>query len=102
MASSAEADLKALRQDRILHPKQTIDRHGKPIWDGSVAQLFLRPDMEKNEHKDGFEKFYSSRSAYMRFERDVFRGHIEQEERYQHLVEALKIKQAKRNKNKKN
>lgn len=65
---------------RRLHPRPNVDRHGKPFWDGSQAQIKLNLDMDRNEHKKSKpEDLWKSCSLYQQWSLEVFRGHIHQE-----------------------
>ena len=91
--SMAAKDLEMLIRDRILYPKKTIDRRGKPVWDGSEAQLALRHDVRAGLHLGDFVEFYLSNGAYQLFDKSTFRKHIGQEKRrelyiaYMNLIE---------------
>lgn len=68
--SSTKSDYEALMRDRTLHPKKTVDNRGKPVWDESEAQFFLRQDrnaareaMEQGMEPLSNEELYTSRSG---------------------------------------
>lgn len=80
--SYAASDLEALTRDRILHPKKRIDNRGKPVWDESEAQFFLKQDRNDEECKKmNNAELYASRLAYQRFNKGTFQGHVDQERR---------------------
>lgn len=80
--SYAESDYEALMRDRTLHPKKKVDNQGKPVWDESEAQLFLRQDRKDKLHETMSKTaFYASRLAYQLFDKKTFLKHIEQERR---------------------
>ena len=78
--SYAELDYAALMGNRTLHPKKTVDKRGKPIWEGSEAQMFLRQDRKEKLHETMSKTmFYASRLAYQLFDKKTFIKHMEQE-----------------------
>ena len=91
--SYAKSDYEALMRDRTLHPKKTVDNRGKPVWDESEAQFFLRQDrkaarqaMEQGIEPLSNEQLYASRSAYQRFDKKTFLQHIDQERRLELFI----------------
>ena len=80
----ATRDKQALEHDRKIHPIQTHDHRGEPRWEGSAAQSWLQIDVRAGLHRSMAPKlFHASRTAYLEFSLEVFRGHIHQEERTQ-------------------
>ena len=77
---AAADDEAALRRDRLVYPKSTINLMDKPEWDGSEAQICLEHDLDDDLHKEmSPQELWQSRLQYQEFELDVFRGHIYQE-----------------------
>lgn len=82
--SYAASDLEALTRDRTLHPKKTIDKNGKLIWDESEAQHILQQDRKDKLHEEmSKEKLYASRLAYQHFNKQKFLQHMDQERHHE-------------------
>ena len=80
--SRAERDQKAFNNFRENHERPTHDHRGKPLWDGSDAQKFLKEDMEAGKHENKTPaQLWASRPAYKVYDLPVFRDHIYQEKR---------------------
>jgi hypothetical protein len=47
---AAHEDIQALLHDRALHPRQSHNAHGEPVFDMSPAKLLLREDVCDNMH----------------------------------------------------
>jgi len=48
--SLSETEDAALVHDRTIYPKLTIDRHGRPVWEGSAVQKRLIADVKAGVH----------------------------------------------------
>jgi hypothetical protein len=96
----AGRDEEALKKDRKIHPRQTHDQHGQPIFDGHVAQELLRRDVKYGLHKimTPMELRRARPKQYMVFKLDNFRRHIYQEIRRQKFLAYLEIKRSKNKK----
>ncbi len=80
------ADAEALARDRILHPKPTVGRDGKPIWHGHLAEELLKEDIDNELHEIfSLHGFWSSRADYKEFDKMCFYNHILQELRLRKL-----------------
>jgi len=75
----AEFDSKAIKADRLLHPKKSHNIWGEPCWHGSDAQAYLKVDMAAGElEKKTQTKLWNHRPAYQLFCFVIFRKHIDQ------------------------
>jgi hypothetical protein len=80
MKTEAEWNRVATAQYRQHHPVQAVDSNGKPRWQGSMAETFLKQDIADKKHESVKPQvLYYSRKEYQVFELSVFRGHIHQE-----------------------
>lgn len=76
----ADFDDKAVKNDRLIHPRKEKNVRGQHRWDGSDAQELLKIDIAAGKHKDmDPEDLWKERAAYLRFDLHVFRKHIDQE-----------------------
>ena len=78
----------ALARDRQIYPKASHNHRGEPRWEGSEAERLLRLDMD--DGKDKSMKpigLYQSRKEYNEnYPLDVFRKHIDQEQRRRKML----------------
>lgn len=91
---SFEGEL-ALAHDRLLHPRQTHNHRGEPVFDLSSAKLLLREDV-KNELHTTMDRaeLQASRPEYMCFNIKVFKDRIYQEVRRKKFIAYLEAKRA--------
>ena len=90
----ASAESAALAHDRRIHPKATHNHRGEPRWEGSDAERLLRLDMDQGMHKimKPQELWSSRKEYYENYSKDVFRGHIYQEEQRRKFLSYVKNK----------
>ena len=88
---ASKIEEEAFKHDMRLHPQETVDGNGRPLWNGSAAQLLLRHDISEGVHDrmpSGY--LYLSRPEYAKFSLKVFREHIGQEinrQKFNRLIE---------------
>jgi hypothetical protein len=71
-----------LLHDRELHPRETHNKRGEPIFDLSPAKPLLRADVAANRHVGiGPREFQKTRPEYMEFRPEIFNHRIIQEVR---------------------
>jgi hypothetical protein len=77
----SEEDHAWIVHDQHLYPRSDVDSLGRPRWDGSAAQHFLRDDLAagKLEELGGSKALHNTRPEYLRFSLKVFRDHVSQE-----------------------
>lgn len=86
----------AMMRDRQLHPRQTHNIHGEPVFDMSDAKAFLREDVENGlHHIMSAVDLRESRPVYQIFKLEKFRERISQEVRRQKFINYLEEKRAK-------
>ena len=91
-----EIDIKAYELFRKHHPIQNLTNRGKPRWDGSAAQALLKIEMKEGWHKSMQPKaLWESDEVCQDFDLEVFRKHIDQEERLWKLENLLRTKAKK-------
>jgi hypothetical protein len=85
-------DLTAFQVFRKNFPVEPYNHRGELRWDQSAAQRLLKEDIQNEKHLEfGRPKlFWLSRPEYQLFKLSIFRGHINQEERYGKLGTFLK------------
>lgn len=75
----ADFDSKAIKADRLLHPKKSHNMRGEPRWHGSDAQAYLKIDMAAGKLDEMTQdKLWELRPAYKLFGFVIFRKHIDQ------------------------
>jgi len=75
----ADFDKKAIKADRLLHPRRSHNVRGEPRWDGSDAQACLKIDMTADKLAEMTQDaLWKSRPAYQLFQFVIFRKHIDQ------------------------
>lgn len=80
----ASADEKGLRHDRRQFPTPKTNHRGKPRWEGSDADKWLKEDVKAGVHKHNRpSQLYRTRDAYQEFPLAVFCKHVYQEVRFQ-------------------
>jgi hypothetical protein len=90
-----EQDQKAFNIHRKNFEFSTQDAHGNPVWHGSDAEKLLEQDLNDGLYPTFYKKpreLYISRSQYMEFTLDVFRGHIHQSIKTKKFIHTLKIR----------
>ena len=76
----AAQDAFDLANDRLKHPKSSVNLMGKPEWDDSEAQICLDFDIDESLHEQMQpQELWLSRDQYQEFELDDFRGPLYQE-----------------------
>ena len=96
-ARSAE-ELEFMRHDRILHPRQTHNQRGEPVFDmDEEAKQQLREDIENKVHK-GMKpsELHALRPVYQRYELHIFRPRIYQEIRRKKFINYLNKKRTEK------
>lgn len=83
-------------RDRELHPRQSHNHRGEPVFDLSPAQALLREDVKNKVHtRMQPSELQASREEYKAFKPAKFRQRIYQEVRYQKYIYYLNDKRAK-------
>ena len=91
---SFEGEL-ALAHDRLLHPRQTHNHRGEPVFELSTAKLLLREDVENELHTTmDHAELQASRPEYVCFNIKVFKDRISQEVRRKKFIACLEAKRA--------
>jgi hypothetical protein len=82
--------------DRQLHPRQSHNERGEPVFDMSPAKALLREDIKQKLHTTMTPaKLQASKQAYQPFKPEIFRARIYQEVRLQKYFNYLKLKRAR-------
>ena len=83
-----------LEHDRRLHPRQTHNGRGEPVFDMDEAKTYLRADIKAKLHKQMTpEELWESRpEVYKKFKLDIFRQRIYQEIRRNKYLNYLEKK----------
>lgn len=83
-----------LERDRLLHPRQTHNHRGEPVFDMDIAaKTQLRDDVKDKLHKRMTPKeLWEHREVYAKYKLDKFRPHIYQEVRRVKMVNWLEKK----------
>jgi hypothetical protein len=100
----SDSEARALAQDRQLHPRQTHNHRGEPVFHLSTAKQLLRDDVKNKLHINNPD-FQAMRPEYMMFKKSKFGDRIRQEVRRQkflHYLELQRAKLEKRRRGKKN
>ena len=96
-------EMQAFLYHRQLHPQQTHDHRGKPIFDVHAAKPLLQEDVRMKRHMSMSPMtLRASRKEYSDFELGIFRQHIYQEVRRQKFVYFLNVKRAEKQKQQRN
>jgi hypothetical protein len=92
-------EMEAFRHHRSLHPQQTHDNKGRPIFDVHPAKPLLQEDVRMKRHL-GMSPMAlkATRQEYQDFDLDIFRQHIYQEVRRQKFIYFLNVKRAEKQK----
>jgi hypothetical protein len=79
--------------DQKLHPRQSTNARGELVFDLHPAKKLLREDIIAGAHVGMVPtKFQATRVEYQKFDGDIFRQRIYQEERYQKYLNWLEDK----------
>jgi hypothetical protein len=86
-----------LARDRQLHPRQSHNHRGEPVFDLSPAKLLLRQDVKDKMHLHykSSKTLQLSRLEYKPFKPRIFHDRIYQEVRFQKYIYYLGVKRAK-------
>ena len=88
---------KWMREDRKLHPRQTHNQRGEPVFDMDYAKRVLREDVKNNVHLEMKPKeLWELREPYHKFKPDIFRQRIYQEVRRNKMINHMENKRTKR------
>lgn len=88
-----EAEEEALVRDRLLHPRESHNRRGEPVFDLSNAKQLLRDDVSNNRNKQmSRAQLQSSRDEYKQFKPKKFKERIYQEVKRQKFINYLEMK----------
>ncbi|KAL7537795.1 hypothetical protein ACHAWF_011303, partial [Thalassiosira exigua] len=82
LSNIIEVNEREIRQDIVTFPRGQLTCQGYPYWDAHPASNLLRQDILSGNNFDP-KQLWESRTEYMEFPLDVFRGHIYQEKRRQ-------------------
>jgi hypothetical protein len=92
-------EMQAFLYHRQLHPQQTHDHRGKPIFDVHAAKPLLQEDVRmKRQMSMSPMTLRASRKEYADFDLGIFRQHIYQEVRRQKFIYFLNFKRAEKQK----
>ena len=92
----AARELDALRHDRRLFPRQTVNHQGELVFDLHPAKLLLRADVKAGKHlRMTPRELQLTNVSYEMFEPDIFRQRIYQEVRRFKFVNYLIERRAK-------
>ena len=85
----ASTDFEMFLADKGETPK--IGSNGKPRWDGSAAEQFLRVAVAEGVAGKGVKpaELFASKAVYQRFDGTVFRDHLYQERKTQKYVKSM-------------
>jgi hypothetical protein len=84
----------ALAHDRRLHPRQTHNHRGEPVFDLSPAKECLREDVKNKLHLTS--NFQETRPEYKGFKTKKFNDRIHQEVRRQKFMNYLALQREKK------
>ena len=88
---------KWMREDRKLHPRQTHNQRGEPVFDMDFAKQLLREDVKNNVHLEMMPAdLWDLRKEYQKFKPDIFRQRIYQEVRRNKMINHMENKRTKR------
>ena len=86
-------------RDREIHPRQTHNHRGEPVFDMDQAKDELREDVKNGVHlKMTPEELWSSKDVYQKFDKDIFRPRIYQEVRRAKMINYMEEKRVERRK----
>lgn len=92
----ARKDKLALVKSLKVHPPPVLNRHGRPQYNGSLAQMLLKNDISEGKHKTMLpHELYAQtdREAYrITLSQDAFRWKIQQEIRTAKYLHTLKYR----------
>jgi hypothetical protein len=89
--------MEAFRLHRSLHPQQTHDHKGQPIFDVHPAKPLLQEDVRMKRHLEMSPMVLkTTRREYGDFDLQTFRQHIYQEVRRQKFIYFLNVKRAEK------
>lgn len=92
-----DKELQALQHDRLIHPRQNVNRLGEPVFDMHVAKGLLQRDVEEKKHLDLTpSEFQATRREYGEFDEDKFKHRIYQEvhtQKYYHYRDLKRMHQ---------
>ena len=92
----AKRDADAYRKDQQVHPPQSKNPNGEPVFNVHSAKRFLQMDIANNLHKQFFPSaLRSKRPAYQEFKLATFTFRIYQEVRRVKFLNYLDIKRQK-------
>lgn len=92
-------EMDAFRHHRSLHPQQTRDHQGRPIFDVHPAKPLLQEDVHMKRHLEMSPMVLkATRREYGDFDLKTFRQHIYQEVRRQKFIYFLNVKRAEKQK----
>jgi hypothetical protein len=82
-----------LRHDRLLHPRQTHNERGEPVFDMTKAKELLQEDVKNKVHETMEARdLQLSRIEYRPFQAHIFSQRIKQEVRRQKYFYYLELK----------
>jgi hypothetical protein len=86
--NSATLASTALARDRQIYPKPSHNHRGEPRWEGSETERLLRLDMDdgKDKRMKPIDLYRSRREYNENYTLDVFRKHIDQEQRRRKML----------------
>ena len=91
------AEEHALAHDRKLHPRQTHNRRGEPIFNLTIAKQFLHEDVQnKLQTMMSSSELQQSRAEYQGFKRHKFKDRIHQEVRRQKFLHHLDLERSRK------
>jgi hypothetical protein len=90
-----------LQKDRILHPRQSHNHRGEPVFDMDIeAKEQLREDIKNKLHKQMTPmELWKSRDLYAKYKLDRFRPRIYQESWQANTLSTLRRKETRKGTN---